>query len=210
MTLTNAGRLGIATSSPQHLLDVQGVVRGGTLQASGTSAGNFSANAWFIQNESGVVRSYQCGPNASTRTTWEHFTAFSTGTPQQAFRVDANNNFGFNSGYGGFATAYGCRAWVNFNGTGADGSKTIRGSGNVSSVTQNDTGEFTINFANAMPDANYATTALGTVVGGGGNSHAIVGIVDAVPPTSSSVRILQLSNIFNGASGAYMNVAIFR
>jgi hypothetical protein len=49
---------------------------------------------------------------------------------------------------------YKCRAWVNFNGT---GTVAIRASGNVSSITDNGTGDYTVNFTTAMPDANYAT-----------------------------------------------------
>lgn len=49
-----------------------------------------------------------------------------------------------------------CRAWVNFNGT---GTPAIRGSFNVSSITDNGQGDFTVNFTNAMPDALYATVA---------------------------------------------------
>ncbi|CAB4157260.1 hypothetical protein UFOVP683_11 [uncultured Caudovirales phage] len=52
---------------------------------------------------------------------------------------------------------YKCRAWVNFDGTVATPS-TIRGSGNVSSIIKNGTGDYTINFSVAMPDANYAIT----------------------------------------------------
>lgn len=48
---------------------------------------------------------------------------------------------------------YLCRAWVNFNGT---GTVAIRASGNVSSITDNGTGDYTINFTTAMPDVNYA------------------------------------------------------
>ncbi len=51
----------------------------------------------------------------------------------------------------GDAPIYACRAWVNFNGTAA----TIRGSGNVSSLVRNALGDYTINFATSMPDANY-------------------------------------------------------
>ena len=58
----------------------------------------------------------------------------------------------------GTAPIYACRAWVNFDGT---GTVAIRASGNVSSITDNGTGDYTINFTTPMPDANYA------VVGGG-------------------------------------------
>jgi hypothetical protein len=67
-----------------------------------------------------------------------------TGTPVQ-----------FNDGTG---TQIGtlCRAWVNFNGT---GTVAIRASFNVTSITDNGTGDYTVNFTTAMPDANYATVA---------------------------------------------------
>jgi hypothetical protein len=47
------------------------------------------------------------------------------------------------------------KAWVNFNGT---GTVAIRDSFNVSSVTDNGTGDYTINFTTAMPNTNYCTT----------------------------------------------------
>jgi hypothetical protein len=54
---------------------------------------------------------------------------------------------------GSNGVAYAARAWVNFNGT---GTVAIRASGNVSSITDNGTGDYTVNFTTAMPDANYA------------------------------------------------------
>ena len=68
-------------------------------------------------------------------------------------QFDSSGNFKFNSGYGSVATAFGCRAWVNFNGT---GTPAIVASGNVSSITDNGTGDYTVNFTTAMPDANYS------------------------------------------------------
>jgi hypothetical protein len=58
----------------------------------------------------------------------------------------------------GSAPIYGARAWVNFDGT---GTVAIRASGNVSSITDNGLGLFTVNFANAMPDVNYSVTGAG-------------------------------------------------
>jgi hypothetical protein len=46
-------------------------------------------------------------------------------------------------------------AWVNFNGT---GTVAIRSSYNVSSITDNGTGDYTVNFATALSDANYSIT----------------------------------------------------
>lgn len=53
----------------------------------------------------------------------------------------------------GTAPIYACRAWVNFNGT---GTVAIRASGNVSSITDNGVGDYTVNFTTAMVDANYS------------------------------------------------------
>ena len=53
----------------------------------------------------------------------------------------------------GSAPIYACRAWVNFNGT---GTVAIRGSGNVTSITDNAVGDYTVNFTTAMPDVNYS------------------------------------------------------
>ena len=55
----------------------------------------------------------------------------------------------------GTAPIYPCRAWVNFNGT---GTVAIRASGNVSSITDNGTGNYTVNFTTALPDVNYCVT----------------------------------------------------
>jgi len=61
----------------------------------------------------------------------------------------------------GSAPIYACRAWVNFNGT---GDVAIRASGNVSSITDNGPGDYTVNFATAMQDGNYASVCTGFVV----------------------------------------------
>jgi hypothetical protein len=71
----------------------------------------------------------------------------------QCGEFDASGNFLFNSGYGSAAIGYGCRAWVNFNGT---GTPAIRADGNVTDITDNGTGDYTINFTTALVDANYS------------------------------------------------------
>ena len=63
----------------------------------------------------------------------------------------------------GSAPVYACRAWVNFNGT---GTVAIRGSGNVTSITDNGTGKYTVNFTTNMPDANYAVALSAGALGG--------------------------------------------
>ena len=126
----------------------------------------------------------------------------STGAPSWT----SGGELSFNSGYGSVATAYGCRAWVNFNGTTASPS-TIRGSGNVSSVTKNGTGDYTINFTTAMADANYAVTAC--------NGYSSITAADAsrsvntVSYATGSVRVVSTRNaVANDIE--FMNLAIFR
>jgi hypothetical protein len=72
----------------------------------------------------------------------------------------------------GSAPVYACRAWVNFNGT---STVAINASGNVSSITDNGTGDYTVNFTTAMPDANYATSAFAAQESGADNNATCVG-----------------------------------
>jgi len=81
---------------------------------------------------------------------------------------------------------YKCRAWVNFDGTGATGSKTIRGSGNVTSVTKNATGDYTITFSTAMPDSNHITNGL--CINGDSNGRVLWGY-PGITPSSSNTRV---------------------
>ena len=96
--------------------------------------------------------------------------------------------------------AQGAKAWVNFNGT---GTVAIRASYNVSSVTDNGTGTYTVNLATAMADVNYAVI-LTTDDWGGASSVT-------TDRTTSTFRI----NTFNTTSGSArddsgVQVAIFR
>jgi len=88
-----------------------------------------------------------------------HSTAFNgmkwTTNGSERMRIDSSGNLKFNSGYGSVATAYGCRAWVNFNGT---GTVAIRDSGNVSSITDSGVGIYLVNFTTNMPDINYSVS----------------------------------------------------
>jgi len=131
----------------------------------------------------------------------------STGT---AIISDASANIQFNSGYGSVATAYGCRAWVNFNGTTASPS-TIRGSGNVTSVTKNGTGDYTVNFTTAMPDANYAPSVTPW------SSSDVWGYIPQIKasatPTTAALRIYiiaQQGSTTTTSDIQGVNVAIFR
>jgi hypothetical protein len=124
---------------------------------------NASTSSGFIQtaDTSGQLVIQANGTN--------ELTVLSTG-------VTVADNLLFNSGYGSAAIAYGCRAWVNFNGV---GTVAIRSSGNVTSITDNGTGLFTMNFTNAMPDINYSavgSTRRNSTSGGAGENNSNCGI----------------------------------
>jgi len=112
----------------------------------------------------------------------------------------------------GTAPIYLCRAWVNFNGT---GTVAIRASGNVSSITDNGTGAYTVNLTNAMPDIDYSVN---TTMGGTTTAAAPVSVSahlsardTAVAPTVSAFRLLGMSQSNNTAYDiTYINVAVFR
>lgn len=104
-----------------------------------------------------------------------------------------------------------CRAWVNFNGTtNTGGFCTIRASFNVTSVADNGTGDYTVNFTTAMPDANYTLTA-SAGRGSGGTDPRAVGL-NQTNPTSSAARITVKT--VDGSAGLndveYVCCSIFR
>ena len=114
-------------------------------------------------------------------------------------QFDSSGNFKFNSGFGSVGTAYGCRAWVNFNGT---GTPAIRASGNVTSLTDGGTGIYEINFTTAMPDANYAS------VGMSGDNRIIGSGLVGVNTASACKISVQSSGTL--VDEPYIFVAIFR
>jgi hypothetical protein len=98
-----------------------------------------------------------------------------------------------------------CKAFVNFNGT---GTVAIRASYNVSSITDNGTGDYTVNFTTALADANYCITGtMGDYIPT--NTARSVSVSTATAPSTSAVRIV---NIGTGSAEdqARVSVAIFR
>jgi len=93
-----------------------------------------------------------------------------------------------------------CRAWVNFNGT---GTVAIRASFNVTSITDNGTGDYTANFTTAMPDANYAVAGSANT----GSSFTIA-VVSRVLNTGSVRFVTTTSN--TNTDFDIIGVAVFR
>ena len=162
VTVDASQNVGIGTSSPTQKLEVNGggLFKTGTddyvhlLSDSGAIEIVRSVGDAYIDLKNSTSEDYDARIQSSGTS---GILSFSTAGVERG-NFDSSGNFKFNSGYGSVATAYGCRAWVNFNGT---GTVAIRASGNVTSITDGGTGVYTINFTNAMPDANYnvVTTA---------------------------------------------------
>lgn len=99
-----------------------------------------------------------------------------------------------------------CRAWVNFNGT---GTVAIRADFNVTSITDRATGQYTVNFTTAMPDANYASVGTHSSVGGD-VSTTFIGNASygGVNSTTASTVNTAVSGGFTDPT--YVYVAFFR
>ena len=164
--LYNSG--GTATSSSNLTFDGTSLVCGGTIRASNTSIDPSNVGAGFaagniFETSTGFSAPGICfgsGAGQHGAIVYASGTMYfgsengSDNTMGTVMTLSSNGNLNFNSGYGSVAVAFGCRAWVNFDGT----SGSIRGSANVTSVTRNSTGNYTINFSSSMPDANYCPT----------------------------------------------------
>jgi hypothetical protein len=172
--IDSSGNVGIGTPSPAYALDVQDT--GDTVlrvKANSSGAGNDDDAILRLDSAEtgeGLIDFFHQGLNeasiqwASSIKQLKLRTGAGTDgaidfQPNNilAMRVDASGNLAFNSGYGSVAVAYGCRAWVNFNGT---GTVAIRGSGNVSSVIDLGVGKYRVNFTTAMQDTNYSVSGV--------------------------------------------------
>ena len=103
--------------------------------------------------------------------------------------------FSTNNAYLGIA-----KAWVNFNGT----SGAINGSFNVSSITRNGAGDYTVNFTTAMPSANYVCAGMAVYSAGISTLSFISATI-----TTSSFRFLNLTSSGTSSDSSTVTVATF-
>lgn len=99
----------------------------------------------------------------------------------------------------GSAPVYGCRAWCVFNGTLTGTNAPIAG-GNVTSVTRNSTGNYTVTLTTAMPTASFATFANA----GGQNRET-----GAVSASTTTITLLNASTAGTLIDEPIINVAVF-
>jgi len=96
------------------------------------------------------------------------------------------------------------KAWVSFNGT---GTVAIRDSFNVSSITDNGTGDYTVNFTTAMPDNNYAAFIAGF------NAFGNFNVITAFGSGYNVGSVVVLTGVSSPATAAdfpLVNVSVFR
>jgi hypothetical protein len=207
MRIDSSGQVGIGVT-PGAKLDVYNsaaaAVGNEVLRLRYTTATSSATGDLNFTNGSGTTLNKISSICTSGSTVDLGFSVYNSSVTE-AMRVTAAGNFQMNSGYGSVATAYGCRAWVNFNGSSI---VAIRGSGNVTSITDNGTGDYTINFTTAMPDANYAVMSNGAEVNTSGLGS--IGLRLPTSPTTTTVRV----GATDSAGGAFdmwqMHFAIFR
>lgn len=142
----------------------------------------------------------QCG---GTTSTGAHQSIASVGTSGQ---VLTSNGAGALPTFQAVAGANGdVKAWVNFDGTTSPG--TIRASSNVTSVTRNSTGDYTVNITNAIVDANYAVS----IATGAGSASASTAWGFQAAPTTTAFRFATGNSSSGGNTNyAYISCTIVR
>ena len=146
---------------------------------SGTSLGSAAASDFSIRSENAL--------------------AFMSGGATERMRINSGGLITTNiEGSGTLYAAYSARAWVNFNGTtNTAGFCTIRASGGVTSVADNGTGDYTINFSFTMPDTNYAVCLGGRR---SSTSNYMVAGTGTTDPTTSAYNFETQGTTFTAAA----------
>jgi len=221
MRIDSSGNVGIGTAAASRLLHAQSttattnavtqVLRVDS-QSSGTPANGIGVGIEFAtetaagNTEVGAVIEAITTDVTSTSEDFDlSFKTMAAGAvAAERMRVTSTGNLQFNSGYGSVATAYGCRAWVNFDGT---GTPAIRASGNVTSITDNNVGDYTVNFTASLTDVNYAVTGTATE---DATNRAARGISVFTHNTGSCQIKTNPGNSATAVDCQYVEVAILR
>jgi len=200
INLTDNGRVGVGTSSPATPLTLDG----GDLKL--TTATSTTRRVFAL----GGTGDYSLGTSGGSAIAFirdgsnNDDIAFEThvqgSSHAERARITSGGDLRFNSGYGSVATAYGCRAWANGNCS----TDTLRGSGNVSSITEIGGGEHRFNYTSAITDANYSIVATAGGISGATGDDANASLTSSeVITTSCRVRT-------NASNPLMINIAVFR
>jgi hypothetical protein len=222
--VTGSGGIALATSaaltSPTLTTPVLGTPSSGTLTSctglplstgvtgtlpvanGGTGATSLTANNVLLGNGTSALQVVAPGTSGNVLTS--NGTTWASTTPTAPAALSTAS---------GSAPSYSARAWVNFNGT---GTPSIREDGNVSSITDNGAGDYTVNFATAMPDANYAMNLSTAPNAGGTYGGTQISIFSQTnspfkqAPTTTTARFINRDASFSFTDPEYCCVAIFR
>jgi hypothetical protein len=211
-TLTSQPILSSLTASKPVFTDAsKGLVSTGTLGADqgGTGVANNvamtvtgSGNFAYTRTLTGTTNVTL--PITGTLATLAGTETFTNKTLTSPTLTTPNINSAQVSTVSGTAPLFMARAWVNFNGT---GTVAIRGSGNVSSITDNGTGTYTVNFTTAMSDVNYCANLTGS--GAAEGDARQVGVSIATYSTTA-VKLYTATDTSATSDHVIVNVAIFR
>jgi len=214
-TLTSQPILSSLTASKPVFTDAsKGLVSTGTLGADqgGTGVANNAAMTVTGSGNFAFTRTLTGVTNVTLPTTGTLATIAGIETFTNKTLTTPNIDSASVPTVSGTAPLYFARAWVNFNGT---GTVAINASGNVSSITDNGVGDYTVNFTTAMPDANYAPTTLSLANDTSGTQAQTVirgaSATGATTMTTTALRIntgVTSSNLF--VDRFIVAIAIFR
>ena len=123
-----------------------------------------------------------------------------------AMTISGSNGVTYPDGTSQASGSQACKAWVNFNGT---GTVAIRAAYNVSSITDNGTGDYTVNFTTALADANYSVVGMVDRNRSTENGTTI-NVDSSTAPTAAAVRLVTFRVSVGLVDSTYANVAVFR
>ena len=214
LTATNGPELATLVTWTQGVADtVLATALAGNLPALTGKAGNYirandAENGGQFRTPAQILLDISAAPLDSpplTGTPTAPTAAASTNTTQLATTAQVRLAIPNVLNAAGAAPVFACRAWVDFNGT---GTVAIRASGNVSSITDDGTGLYTVNFTTALPDANYASS-IQAVRASGSNTQGNIRAV-ATPKTTTTF-LIEVTNFSTASIDAdFVDVAIFR
>jgi len=217
----SADAIGIGTNAPATLVDIAANNTGLTSTTANNTVRFTDTDTTSATNQPlGKIEWYSADITTSARVgayilatsqgtsgggNLEFGTATNTGNVTEQMQITGAGDLQFNSGYGSVATAYGCRAWVNFDGT---GTPAIRASGNVSSITDEGTGRYQINFSTSMPDVNFAAFVSGNATTDSYSSSRQFNMIKT--RATGSVDVEFIDDGGGNADPSYVGVGVFR
>jgi len=212
-TLQKGGSNFTPSSANTLLVSIDGVVQAGNFTVSGSTIDfgvaipSTSTCDFILHYGTGLITTPADGTVSLDKLS-------ATGTKDATTFLRGDNTFQTVSSYAdsdalslfnasGSAPVYACRAWVNFDGT---STVSIRDSGNISSITDNGVGDYTINFTTNLEDSNYSVVAMG----GRSATSLLIGIEVHYNLTTSNFRLETVNTAGNGRDYEQPTLAVFR